>query len=148
MVSANDLDSVFCDKMESVSSCKLPLTLKLKISQLVDKHSFNCGSSFNLDIISLGNISKEFRYMFAKLMRHVCTIDLRLKELIVDVMEAIAQTNPSVEDDDPLSVVASLDEGKRDPIIVPDMKGDCCCSCFLLLFIEIFNFWYCLNYNS
>ena len=128
VVSADDLDSVICDKMEYVSGCKLPIALKLKISQLVDKHSFNCGSSFNLDIISLGNVSKDFQDMFAKLMRHVCTIDLRSKELIVDVMEAIAQTDPSVEDDDPLSVAASPDEDKSDPVIVPGMKGDCCCS--------------------
>ena len=90
VVSADVLDSIFCDKMESVSGCKLPLALKLKISQLVDKHSFNCGSPFNSDIISLGNVSKDFQDMFAKLLRHVCTIDLRSNELIVDVMEAIA----------------------------------------------------------
>ena len=146
MISTDDLDSIFCEKMESVSGCKLPLALKLKISQLVDKYSFHCGSSFNLDIISLGNVSKDFQDMFAKLMRHVCTIDLRLKELIVDVMEAIAQTDPSIEDDDPLSVAAaSPDEGKSDPVIVPGMKGDCCCSCFLLClynfsFLVLFQF--------
>jgi len=58
----------------------------------------------------------------------VCTIDLRSKELIVDVMEAIAQTDPSVEDDDPLSIAVSPNEGKIDHVIVPGMKGDCCCS--------------------
>jgi len=57
----------------------------------------------------------------------------------VDVMEAITQTDPSVEDDDPLFVAASPDEDKSDPVIVPGMKGDCCCSCFLLC---LYNFSY------
>ena len=85
-------------------------------------------------------------------MQHVCTIDLRSKELIVDVMEGIAQTDPSIEDDDPLYVAtASLDEGKSDPVIVPGMKGDCCRSCFLLCLYNFsfsFGSFSILNLNS
>ena len=57
--------------MEAVSGCKLLLSLKLKISRLINEHSFNCGVSLNMDVTSLGNVSKEFQDMFAKLMRHV-----------------------------------------------------------------------------
>jgi len=82
-------------------------------------------------------------------MQHVCTIDLRSKELIVDVMEGIAQTDPSIEDDDPLYVAtASLDEGKSDPVIVPGMKGDCCCSCFLLCLYNFSFFGFVFNFDS
>jgi len=81
---ADDLDTVFCDKMEIVSGCKLPLSLKLKISQLVDKHSFNCGGTVSLDINSLGNVSKEFQDMFAKLMRHVYLVLYLLLALMLN----------------------------------------------------------------
>ncbi|OQU78171.1 hypothetical protein SORBI_3009G170600 [Sorghum bicolor] len=95
---ADDLDSEFCAKMESVSGCKLPFSLKLKISKLIDEHCFNCGLSVNMDINSLGNVSKEFQDMFAKMFRHICKTDVRTKDLVLDIMKAIAETDPSVDD--------------------------------------------------
>jgi hypothetical protein len=84
--------------MESVSGCKLPFSLKLKISKLIDEHCFNCGLSVNMDINSLGNVSKEFQDMFAKMFRHICKTDVRTKDLVLDIMKAIAETDPSVDD--------------------------------------------------
>jgi hypothetical protein len=98
IVSGDDLDSEFCDKMEVVSGCRLPFGLKLKISKLIDGHCFNCGLFVNMDITSLGNVSKEFQDMFVKMLRHICTIDVRTKELVLGIMKAIAQTDPSVDD--------------------------------------------------
>ena len=128
--------------MEAVSGCKLLLSLKLKISRLIDEHFFNCGVSLNMDVTSLGNVSKEFQDMFAKLMRHVCSIDVRTKDLVLDLMKAIAQTDPTLDDADPSSVDASPqnvaavisdpapEEAKSEPLNVSDVKGDCCYSSF------------------
>ena len=98
VLSVDDLDAEFCEKMERVSGCKLPLSLKLKISKLIDEHCFNCGLSFNMDVTSLGNVSKEFQDMFARMLCHVCRTDVRTKDLVLDIMEAIAQTNATVDD--------------------------------------------------
>lgn len=38
--------------------------------------------------------------MFVKLMRHICSIDVKSKDLIVDVMAAISKTEPCADDDD------------------------------------------------
>lgn len=103
-VSVDDLDADFFEKMEVVSGCKLPLSLKLKISNLIVDHTFNCGVSLNMDINSLGNVSKEFQDMFAKLLRHVCTVDVRTKDLVLHLMEAIAQADPTVDCDHPSAV--------------------------------------------
>lgn len=89
--------------MDSVSGCKLPLSLKVKISKLIDKYCFNNGLSINMDVTSLGNVSNEFQDMFARLMKHVCNVDSRTKDLVLDLMKAIAETAPSAGDDNSLS---------------------------------------------
>lgn len=94
-------DVEFYEKLEVVSGCRLPLALKVKISKLIDKHCFNSGLSINMDVTSLGNVSKEFQDMFAQLMKHVCSIDMSTKELVLDLMKAIAETDPSVDVDHP-----------------------------------------------
>lgn len=53
-----------------------------------------------MDVTSLGNVSKEFQDMFAQLMKHVCSIDMSTKELVLDLMKAIAEIDPSVGDVD------------------------------------------------
>jgi hypothetical protein len=98
--------------MEIVSGCKLPLSLKLRISKLIDEHSFNCGLSLNMDVTSLRNVSKEFQDMFAKLLHHVCKIDVTTKALVLDIMQAIAQTDPNDHDGDDSDVdVAATNVG-------------------------------------
>jgi hypothetical protein len=94
----DDLDVVFFEKMESVSGCKLPFALKMKIARLIEEHSFNCGLSLKLDVKSLGNVSKEFQVMFAKMMKHMCSIDVITKDLVLEIMKAIAETDPNVDD--------------------------------------------------
>lgn len=109
---ADDVDAEFFEKMETVSGCKLPLSLKLRISKLIDEHSFNCGLSLNMDVTSLRNVSKEFQDMFAKLLRHVCKIDFTTKALVLDIMQAIAQTDPNDHDGDDSDVdVAATNVG-------------------------------------
>jgi hypothetical protein len=123
---ANDLDAVFCDKMESACGCKLPLSLKIKISQLIDKHCFNCGASFNLDLPSLGNVSKEFQDVFSKMMQHVSIVDVRSKDLILDVLEAISECESSMRDHNPSPAAPCPDIVDLDPVIPPDVKGGYC----------------------
>jgi hypothetical protein len=96
--------------METVSGCKLPLSLKLRISKLIDEHSFNCGLSLNMDVTSLRNVLKEFQDM--KLLCHVCKIDVTTKALVLDIMQAIAQTDPNDHDGDDSDVdVAATNVG-------------------------------------
>lgn len=62
-----------------------------------------------MDVNSLGNVSSEFRDMFANLLHHVCSIDVRTKGLVLDLMEAIAQTDTSIVDGDDGNAGATCD---------------------------------------
>jgi hypothetical protein len=77
-------------KIPPISFFANRLFKKEDLLRLIDQHSFYCGMSLNMDVTSLGNVSKEFRDMFAKMMRHVCSIDVRTKDLVLDLMKAIA----------------------------------------------------------
>lgn len=112
---ADDLDVEFCNKMESVSGCQLPMSLKLEISRLIDEHCFNSGMSLSMDVTSLGNVSKEFQDMFAKMMRHICRIDARSKDLVVDIMQAISKTVP--DDNDEIGSDVDRNEDNVSPVL-------------------------------
>jgi len=101
--------------MESVSSCQLPLSLKLEISRLIDEHCFNSGMSLSMDVTSLGNVSKEFQDMFAKMVRHICRIDARSKDLVVDIMQAISKTVP--DDNDEIGSDVDRNEDNVSPVL-------------------------------
>jgi hypothetical protein len=80
-------------KIPPVSFFANRLFKKEDLLRLIDQHSFllwYCGMSLNMDVTSFGNVSKEFRDMFAKMIRHVCSIDVRTKDLVLDLMKAIA----------------------------------------------------------
>lgn len=133
--------------METVSGCKLPLSLKVKISRLIDDHCFNCGLSFNMDINSLGNVSKEFQMMCAKLMNHVCTIDVRSKSLVLDLMEAVANADPTIDDGEPSSVhVNPANGGGVNSDFSQDLPSKVCLCVFVSLFFVSTFFFVHINF--
>jgi hypothetical protein len=99
-----------------------------------------------MDITSLGNVSKEFQDMFAKMLRHICRTDVKTKELVLDIMEAIAQIDPTVDDGvgsdvaaAPPNVADSISDGAPEEANVVPPKV--CFSPFLLF---SFFYFYCL----
>lgn len=89
------LDANFCEKMDQVSGCKLPYSLKDTILKLIDKHTFNSGLSVNMDLVSMANIPSEFKNLIGKLLNHVCDVDHRTRDLVIDLMKAISKADPS-----------------------------------------------------
>nr|TKW20037.1 hypothetical protein SEVIR_4G059200v2 [Setaria viridis] len=93
------LDDDFCQQLEEVAGCKIPHTLKVKISELVQKHRSMYGLSINLDVTSLDNVSDDLKRMFTKVLNYASNVTTRIKDLVVQLMKAIAETERTHSED-------------------------------------------------
>ncbi|RCV20503.1 hypothetical protein SETIT_4G061000v2 [Setaria italica] len=93
------LDDDFCQQLEEVVGCKIPHTLKVKISELVQKHRSMYGLSINLDVTSLDNVSDDLKRMFTKVLNYASNVTTRIKDLVVQLMKAIAETERTDSED-------------------------------------------------
>ncbi|RCV11882.1 hypothetical protein SETIT_2G222300v2, partial [Setaria italica] len=93
------LDEDFCKQLEEVAGCTIPHSLKVKISVLVQKHCLMSGLSINLDLTSLGNVPDDLKRLFTKILNYASNVSARTKDLVVELMKAIAETERNDSED-------------------------------------------------
>nr|TKW33395.1 hypothetical protein SEVIR_2G232200v2 [Setaria viridis] len=93
------LDEDFCKQLEEVAGCTIPHSLKVKISVLVQKHCLMSVLSINLDLTSLGNVPDDLKRLFTKILNYASNVSARTKDLVVELMKAIAETERNDSED-------------------------------------------------
>jgi len=83
------MDPGFTQKLDEVSGCKLPDSLKNNISKLIQTYCFNCGVSVNLDVNHVGAMPDVLKSAFCKLLNHAYSIDSRTEKLVLDLLKLI-----------------------------------------------------------
>jgi hypothetical protein len=86
------MDYAFCEQLEEVAGCKLPDSLKVKISELVSKHYCVFGLSVNLDLSSVATLPADMKMLIARMTNYATNLHDRTKDLVVQLMKAIVET--------------------------------------------------------
>ncbi|CAN6335720.1 unnamed protein product [Urochloa humidicola] len=84
-------DDQFLEKLDLVSRCKLPSDLKNSICKIIQQHSLNCGLSLNLDLTAISTLPYSVHRSVTKLLHHASSIDLRSKNLVLEIMKVITE---------------------------------------------------------
>ncbi|TVU32345.1 hypothetical protein EJB05_24070, partial [Eragrostis curvula] len=89
----------FMEKLDIVSGCKLPQSLKVSICELIERHSLNSSVSVNMNLASLSSLPGDMKLFFTKMMAHCCKVDKRTEDLVLNLLKLVSD---AVSDDNEL----------------------------------------------